>query len=247
MSRTAERRQNPHVNDHINLRMLVFNGNMPANIHSVVKVEIFIYDQYAVTDTNPDGRRLVQTIDGSEVINYQEGSYLLNVHLEADTYVIGKYVDVWTIKPSVDEPELTIEQIFRIYPSIWYTAPTPAVFDFNFGIRPNSLRKGSKQYLGIEIIPNVPNVEELRRYYESMAIEGTLKITIVQVSGHCLPKEEDLRLLVEDEVVLQRDGRFAYYKLDTTDLEIGIYEVSFKLEMGENVYLSERYKIGIYA
>jgi hypothetical protein len=61
-----------------------------------------------------------------------------------------------------------------------------------------------------------------------------------------LPQETDLRLLVDKADVTYREKKFGYYMLDTTDMEVAIYDVWFELDLGENTYISEKYQIQIF-
>jgi len=241
-----ERHQNPVVGDQINLRMFTYNSTNLRDVVSVDEVNIYYLDPNEVSANNPDGRRLVETIDGSGVTNEDTGTYLLNINALETKYVIGRYLDIWSIRAEADEPGQTIENCFEIFPDLWYTTPIPVVFDFNFHFQPNKFRKGSKQYLIIEIIPNVPRGTDLERYYHNLAIVSDMNITIEQQCGDCLPAERDLRMVVEDEKVDFREKRFGYYQLDTEDLDCGIYNVSFKLEFGGNVYISDQMPLQVY-
>lgn len=241
-----ERYQNPVVGDTVRLRLFFYNSNNFADINSVEEINIYkVAEGYSVNDA--EARTLVQTIPGSSVINDGTGKYYIDIEATSGVYTIGRYVDVWSVnfENSVDT-QSTITNIFQIYPELWYTTPIPVVYDFNFQFRPARLRKGSKRYLIIEIIPNVPKGTDLERYYENLAIVADLKVSIEQRTGKCLPKEQDLRLIVDKESVDYREKQFGYYMLDTTDYEIGIYDVWFELELGENVYISERNNLLIF-
>jgi hypothetical protein len=98
----------------------------------------------------------------------------------------------------------------------------------------------------IEIKPNVPTAGDLRKYYENLAIVADLRITIEQSCGDCMPAERDQRLIVEEALVDYREKRYGYYQLDTTDLSCGIYDVTFRLDFGGNIYISDRMHIQIY-
>lgn len=246
MSRTCERYQNPTTNDLINLRLFAYNSNNFADFREIVEVNIYYLDPNEITSENPDGRRLVETFSGTSVTSESVGQYLLQAQLEQNVYVIGKYCDVWTVSVFEDQPNQTIEQYFEVYPALWYTTPMPIVYDFGFNFIPNKFRQNSKQYLIIEIIPNVPRASDLRAYYENLAIVADLKITIEQRCGDCLPAEQDARLIVEEASVDYREKRYGYYQLDTADMECGIYDVTFRLEMGNNVYISDRHQFQIY-
>jgi len=242
----TERYQNPIIGNEINLRLFTYNSNSLRDVVSVEQVEIYFLDPYNITDDNIDGRRLVETISGSAVTVENTGTHLITITAETAKYTIGKYVDIWTINLEEDEPSQTIENSFEIYPDLWYTAPTPIVFDFDFHFQPNKLRKGSKQYLIIEIVPNVPRASDLERYYQNLAIVSDLKITIEQECGNCLPAERDLRIAVDEESVDYREKRYGYYQLDTEDLSCGMYMVTFKLLFGGNTYISDRMPFQIY-
>lgn len=241
-----ERYQNPAIGDTVNLRLFSYNSNNLADFVSIEEVKIYFLDPEEVTANNPEGRRLVDTFNGSAVTAEDTGKYLLPVDLEEVKYTIGKYVDVWTVNVSADQPSSNIEQVFDVYPSLWYTSPIPPVYDFHFHFQPNKFRLGSKQYLIIEIMPNTPTAGELRAYYENLAIVSDLKISIEQRCGDCLPEEQDLRLIVDKELVDYREKRFAYYHFDTEDLDCGIYNVWFQLDFGGNVYISDKYQLQVY-
>lgn len=244
MAATKERYQNPTTGDTVKLRLFSYNSNNLANL-TVEKVEIYVLDPTEKCEANPDGRRLVQTFDGSSVVQEDTGTYLLEVEMTDPLYLLGTYKDVWTL--AIDnQPAQTAEQVFEVYPQLWYTTPIPVVYDFSFHFQPNKLRQGSIQYLIIEIVPNVPRSRDLRQYYENLAIVSDLQISIEQACGPCVPEEADLRLLVDDEPVDYREKRFGYYKLDTTDMDEGIYNVWFKLNLGENVYVSEKMQLQIF-
>lgn len=247
MSRTVERYQNPAVGDDINLRLFAYNSNNFADFVSVEKVEIYFLDPQEISQTNPDGRRLVESFDGTAVVAEDTGKYLLTPSLVPDRYPIGEYLDIWTVVAALGQPAGTVVQTFEVYPSLWYTSPIPAVYDFNFHFQPNKFRKGSRQYLIIEIIPNVPTAGALRQYYENLAIVSDLKISISQRCGDCMPAEEDLRLIVDQESVDYREKRFGFYQFDTEDLDCGIYDVWFQLDFGGNRYISDRFQLQIYS
>ena len=241
-----ERFQNPAISDSINLRLFTYNSNNLADVSSISKIDIYYLDRNEITDTNPDGRRLVETYQGSAVTIEDTGTHLLEINAQENLYVIGTYLDVWTILVSDSQPSETIEQVFEIYPNLWYTTPIPVVYDFNFHFQPNKFRSGSKQFIIIEIIPNVPTAGDLRKYYENLAIVSDLKISIEQNCGDCMPVEQDLRLIVDEVSVDYREKRYGYYKLDTTDMACGVYDVWFRLDFGGNTYISDRNHFQIY-
>jgi hypothetical protein len=243
-----ERYQNPAVGDTVNLRLFTYNSNNLADLTEIETVEIYFLDPSNTSDSNPDGRRLVESFDGSTVTVSDTGTYMLPISIDEKKYVIGVYIDVWTVKVSTDQPSHQIVNKFQIFPSLWYSTPIPVVYDFSFRFLPNKFRVGSKQYLIIEISPNVPTAGELRAYYENLAIVSDLRISIEQNCGDCLPAEKDLRLKVDKELVDYREKRYGYYKIDTEalDMDCGIYDVWFQLDFGENRYISDRMHIQIY-
>ena len=243
---TKERYQNPAVNDTVNLRLFAYNSNNLADFDSIEKVEIYYLDPEEVSDTNPEGRRLVEEFNSAAVTLEDTGTHLLQVELTELKYVIGTYLDIWTVKASADQPSADIEHRFDLYPNLWYTTPIPVVYDFQFHFQPNKFRKGSKQYLIIEIIPNVPTAGELRSYYENLAIVSDLKISMEQHCGDCVPAEQDLRLIMDKVSVDYREKRYGYYQLDTEDLDCGIYNLWFQLDFGGNRYVSDKHQLQIY-
>lgn len=241
-----ERYQNPVVNDDLTLRLITYNGNNLADLHQIEEVNIYFLDPNAATEDNPDGRTLIDTIGGGAVTTDDTGTYSLQITLESDKYVIGQYYDVWTVVAVEGMPSHEIVQRFDIYPDLWYSTPMPVVYDFDFRFQPNKLRKGSKQYLKVEIIPRVPTAGDLRQYYENLAITSDLAISIKQKCGDCMPAEDDLRLIVDEENVDYREKRFGFYQLDTEEMDCGLYDIWFKLELGGNVYISDRYVFQVY-
>jgi hypothetical protein len=246
MPKVVERYQNPVAGDTINLRLFVYNVNSLTDVDSIEKVDIYHVDKDTRTPENPTGRRFVESIPGTGVTNVDTGSYLLPLQTNVDQYILGRYHDVWTLNVTDVDPTHRIEQFFDIIPDLWYTTPLPVVYDFNFKFQPNRLRQGSRQYLVIEVIPNVPHASDLRAYYENLSIVSQISIFIEQACGPCLPKEQDLRLIVDCEPVPIREKRFAYYQLDTEEMECGIYNVWFKLLLGESIFISEKNQLQIF-
>lgn len=241
-----QRYQNPIVGDTVRLRLFFYNSNNFANVTKINSISIYRVADGASTN-DAAARTLVQTISGSSVVQESTGKYYIDVVL-TDNYTIGAYVDVWDVNfESGYDSASTITNIFQVYPDLWYTTPIPVVYDFNFSFRPSRLRQGSKRYLIIEVVPNVPKGTDLQRYYENLAIVGDLKVSIEQRCGACLPAEEDLRLIVDKADVDYREMQFGYYQIDTTDYEVGIYDIWFELNLGDNIYISERNQLQIFA
>jgi hypothetical protein len=242
-----ERFQNPTCGDDVNLRLLVYNSNNLKSVKSVDKVEIYFCDPEEVTQSNPDGRRLVETFTESDVVLEDTGKYLLAVSISAPAYTIGNYVDVWTLAFEDEDCSVAnIENPFVVHPDLWFTTPTPPVYDFSLKFRPGRIRKGSKQYLIIHITPNVPTKNDLNSYYENLAIVSDLRVSIRQRCGECMPVEEDLRLIADRCLVDYREKCLGYFFFDTTDLACGIYDVWFELCFGENLFITETNQLEIY-
>jgi len=242
-----QRYQNPVVGDTVKLRLFFYNSNNFADVNSISKIDIYKVDDGASVN-DVAARTFVQTVSSNQVVKESTGRYYIDVVLQDPSYTIGRYVDVWSVEfENNNDTTSTITNFFQIYPDLWYTTPIPVVYDFNFQFRPARLRQGSKRYLIIEVVPNVPKGTDLQRYYENLAIVGDLKLSIEQRTGACLPQEADLRLIVDKVAVDYREKQFGYYLLDTTDYEIGIYDVWLELDLGENIYISERNQLQIFA
>ena len=243
---TKERYQNPVVGDTLRLRLFFYNSNNFADVNQIQEVKIYkVADGASMNDVS--ARTLVQTVTSASIVNSDTGQYYIDIEVSENTYTIGNYVDVWTVNFNNQFDEISdVTNPFTVYPNLWYTTPIPVVYDFNFAFRPSKLRKGSKRYLSIEVTPNVPKGTDLQRYYENLAIVGNMKVSIEQRTGDCLPQEADLRLLVDKADVTYREKKFGYYMLDTTDMEVAIYDVWFELDLGENTYISEKYQIQIF-
>ena len=112
------------------------------------------------------------------IVHDGEGQYSVIFDLDSDTFSVGKYIDVWDVEVLKGRPNATIEQRWEVLPSLWYTSPEPIIYEFSFRFRPNRIRKGSKQYLTIDVWPNVPNASDLQRYYENLAVCSPIKISI---------------------------------------------------------------------
>lgn len=242
---TKERYQNPVVGDDVRLRLFSFNSNNLFDV-TVQSVAIYYLDRQGVNESNPDGRTLVTILTPDQVVREDTGTYLVDLPLPDPTFVLGRYLDVWTYTADPNQPDLTVENTFRVYPQLFYSTPIPVVYDFGFTFQPNRLRKGSRQYLRIMIQPNVPRATDLQRYYENLAITSNLKVSIAQKCGPCVPTEVDLRTVVDEDQVDYRECAYGYYQLDTEDLDLGVYDVWFTLEIGGNRYVSDKQTLQIY-
>ena len=235
---TKERYENPTVGDTVNLHLYVMNSNAPADVASVSQVEIYYLDPAARTTSNPDGRTLVETLTG--VVHVATGDYNLPLYLDPALYTqYGNYLDVWYVTFEAGNPEATKEQYFVVYEDLWYTSPTPVLYDFEFYFQPNKFRLGSVKPMVVQVVPNVPRATDLQNYYQNLASNGgVLTVTIKKRCGPCTPCEEDLLTVVEDAPVEFRGTNSGYYTIDTNDYEAGIYDITFTLEFGGNTYVS---------
>lgn len=240
-----ERYQNPVIGDDVRLKLLTFNSNCPANVYSFKCVNIYFLDPNEKCESNPDGRRLVQIVQSTDITQISTGEYSITISLNDSQYTIGNYLDVWEFEILQNEPTVFVENQFKIYPNLWFTSPTPIVYDFNFSFRPNRIRKGECRWIIINIIPNVPTASDLVRYYENLAIVSTLKISIEQACGPCIPVEQDLRLIVDGEIVTEREKCVGYYKIDTKEMDCGIYNLWFELNFGGNCYISDKMQLQV--
>jgi hypothetical protein len=189
----------------------------------------------------------VQTIQGSDVVQEAVGQYLLQLPMSSPTYTIGNYRDVWSV--TFEGGDCTIADVknyFRVYPNLWFTTPVPPIYDFNFTFRPNRIPKGTKRYLLIHINPNVPRGADILPYYENLAVVADLRVSIELACGDCVPQEQDLRLVVDRALVDYREKLYAYYFVNTCDMEPGIYKVWFELAFGENLFVSEKMELEIH-
>lgn len=232
------RNQNPVISDNISLRLFTQNLNNFANVYSIEGVEIY--------KKHNEEYCLVESLAKECVTNLEDGTYELILNAEAPLYSIGEYRDVWLVKFRENDEIVKVNQDFKLNPDLWITSSFPVVYSFGFDFTPNTIRHGSVKWLKIQIIPNVPRATELENYYRNIAISANLKITIEQQCGPCVPEEQDLRMIVEDELVDTRDKVFSYYKLDTREMDCGVYNVWFTLEFAGNIEISPKMQFQIY-
>lgn len=236
-----ERYSNITVGSTVRLRFWSYNRTL-TDVDSIEKVEI-----YSLID---NVKTLLQTVEGSSVVHEETGKYYVDVELIDPVYCVGTYIDEWHVNFEVQENEACqtarIEQVFEIKRDLWFTTPTPLVHDFTFSFRPNKMKKGTKQYIIVNVIPNTPTASTLEQYYQAIIATAPLKISIQQECGPCVPAEEDLRLVVDADSVELREGPLGYYFLDTSDLDTGIYDVWFEMAFGESYFISPRNQLQIY-
>jgi hypothetical protein len=243
-----ERYQNPSCGDEITLRLFTYQSNNRSNVQSITEIKIYVIDDTLRTSENPEGLRLIETIDGSNVVEEETGQYSITFTANTDLYIIGNYYDAWTVVFATDDcASSDIYNKFKLYSHLWFTSPVPLIYDFNFNFRPNRLRKGSKRYVMVQITPNVPRGADITPYYENLAIVSDLKVSMSLSCGECVPAEEDLRLVVDRHLVEYREKGYGYWYFDTSLYEEGIYDVWFELALGENIYLSEKNALQIFS
>jgi len=239
-----ERGQNAVCNDTITLRLYEFNENAPAAVNAIEKVEVFYLDPFNRTSCNPDGRRLIQTFTTVTVDGV--GQYSVAVPLTSPLYVIGRYVDVWHISFEADQCPGTRELHFGIGADKWYANSEPYLWSFAFAFRPNKFRKNERKNIIVEVTPNVPHISDLERYYADIATFPALFVTMAMRCGDCVPAEEDLRTVIDRQPVEVRNKRLGHFFLDTTDLDCGIYDIWFELDLGGNTYISPKNQFQIF-
>lgn len=246
MSAVKERFQNPVPGDDIRLRLFSYNSNNLRDFESLDRVEIYFLDPEEITETNKDGRRLVQTIPGDQITRVDVGSQEVIFNLDEKSYCIGQYRDVWFVEAEPGEKLANIENMFEVLPDLWFTTPIPPAYDFQFSFRPNKIRKGSKQFILVSIMPNMPKGTDLEKFYFNIAVVAPLKINIAAKCGPCLSEDPDLRTIIENEEVELREKTTGFYFLDTTDLEVGIYDVWFEMQFGQSLFVSDVQQLQIF-
>jgi hypothetical protein len=242
------RYSNPTVSDTVRLEFFVLNSNNFAEVQAINVVRIYYLDPTQRSISNPDGRVLVQTIPNSSIQNPNIGEYFIDLFLDPVIYTqVGKYIDEWEVVFISGDAPANHDQLFQIFSQLWYTTPIPIVYDFSFYFQPNKIRFGEKKFIEIEIIPNVPRATDLYAYYENLAISAQLFVTITQACGDCVPCEQDLRTIVDEQPTQYREKNRGFYKIDTETLDCGIYDIWFKLLFGDNVYISNTNQLQIYS
>lgn len=243
-----QRYQDPVVGDTIRLRLDVYNRNSYSDVFEIQEVNVYYLDPTARSSENPDGRVLFATLPPDQIVHEDTGKYYVDLVTTSPNYVIGTYVDSWSVVFEEGERVSSTpnENFFNIFASKWITSPIPIIYDFSFRFSPSKIVKGSNKYLRIEIAPQVPQHHDLVRYYYNLSVVADVTVSISQICGNCLPQEEDLRIIVEDAPVDFREKNAAFYKLDTTDMDCGIYDIWFKMSFGDNVFVSEKQQFQIY-
>ena len=241
-----ERNQNPLVGDTVRLKFFVFNGGSLADPSAIQDVEIYKIGCAEATEANPLGRQLVTTVDSSSVVREDVGTYYVDLELTSPLFTQGQFQDEWNIVFESDTAAAKSSMHFTIYPNSWFTDSAPIIHDFSFGFRPNRIIKGTKKYLQISVVPQVPKGTDKQRYYENMVAGGTICFFMKQVCGECLPAEDDLRMVHDNVTITERDGCMGFFFLDTTELEIGEYEVWFQMSLGPNCFISDKEILQIY-
>jgi hypothetical protein len=242
------RNQNPVVGDTINLKLISRNSNNLCDLFNIDHVDIVRIDCSPVCDGEKKEIKevIVQTIPGTSVERCSEGTYDIDLVTSAPEYIIGNYHDVWYVTYKEGDVQVAHRQDFKINPDLWVLSSTPVVYSFDFRFSPNRIRQGSKKWLIIKIVPNVPRATDLQRYYENIAISADLKISIEQNCGQCMPSEQDLRLIVDEEPVTERDKVFSYFQIDTTEWDCGLYNVWFELDFAGNIEISPKQQFQVF-
>lgn len=246
MAVTKDRYQNPVIGDIVKLEFFVYNSNAPAEVDDISKIEIYYLDPANVTTINPFGKTLVQTIPGADVTNPATGEYRYDLYLDPAIYTdVGRFIDQWYTTFRSGDVETSFEQVFEVYSDLWYTTPIPIVYDFSFYFQPNKIRQGSKKFLEIEVIPNVPRATDLFTYYENLVISANLSVYMEANCNPCIPCGGEL--IVDGATTQFRERNRAFFKIDTSCLDCGIYNIWFKLEFGDNIYVSDKNQLIVYA
>lgn len=243
---TKERNQNPVLGDTIKLRLMAFNSNMFADVSGIEKVDIY-HTNECKPNCPPPGK-LVQTVPGNQVVHDGLGKYYIEITPTGPDYTTGPYSDVWHVITRDDKVGQTTKQ-FNIYSDLWYFGTLPPVYSFNFNFQPNKYRQGSRKYMIINIVPNVPRATDLQQFYTNLAVVGELRISIEKACGPCpIPSEKDLRLVVDKELVEIREKVFGYYYMDTETLglDCGLYNVWFDFDFGDVHEVSPKSQIEVY-
>lgn len=242
-----KRYQNPTIGDTVELDAFIYNSNLYQDVDEIVEVSIFYLDSAAKTPDNPQGRVLIETIPGAMVQHVSTGNYQLDLFLDPLKYTeTGNYIDCWSVIFEPGDTPSELDFYFQIYSDLWYATPIPVVYDFQFYFQPNRIRFGSKKPIEIEVIPNVPRATDLAKYYRNLVIAAKLKVFIALNCTQCVPCEDDLRIIVDgDETQFEEKNR-AFYWIDTTQFDCGIYDIWFQLEFGGNTYVSDTNQFQIY-
>lgn len=242
---SKERNQNPIVGDTVTLRLITYNSNSYKSVSSIEEVNIYRLDPNQCSSSNTDGRVLVETVT-SGITTDQEGFYHIDLATTYPTYLIGKYLDVWSVIFEENDETALVDNRFELYPDLWYASTMPAIYGFDFSFQPNKIRQGSVKWLMITVTPNVPRATELERYYVNLAIAAEITISMEKVCGACVPSEQDLKMVFEDEAVSYRDKLSGYYLLDTRDLDCGIYNVWFTMNFAGTIEVSQKLQLQIF-
>lgn len=236
-----ERYSNLTCSDTVNLKLFTFNVNNLSDVQSINNINIYQLIEH-------EQKQLIQTIAGSSVNLLKTGIYELPLFLDPSLYSEGNFQDSWNISftSNTCENAVIVDNSFKIYPDKWFSTPFPPIYDFSFRFYPNKIRFGSKRNLVIDIIPNVPHGSDILPYYIDLATVSDIRINIELECGRCVPKERDLRLIVDNELVHNRNGRQALYFIDTNEFEEGLYSIWFEVCFGENLFISPKESLQIF-
>ncbi len=239
-----ERHQNGTVGSTMRLRLMTFNSNNFADVTSIESVTIYQIDNCDLKC--PSNGKLMVVIPGADVVKDDTGQYYVDVTTSSPEWTIGTYSDVWKLNLPGNQTGETFKT-FKLYSDLWYFGTLPPVYTFDFRFQPNRFRQGSKKYIVIQIIPNVPRASDLEEFYTALAVTGNLYISIEKVCGPCpAPVEADLRMVVDKELVELREKVFGYYLFDTSELDCGVYNIFFELDVANIKEISTKYQLQIF-
>jgi len=253
-----DREQNPIIGDTIRLRLFSYSSNTRAEVYEVECVRIYFLDQDQRSEDNPDGRILMDTIPGTDVDNPSTGEYLVSLVTSETSYRVGSYIDRWEVKfEPQDARSGIIENNFTIYRDLWYTSSKPIIYDMGFTFAPYKMVQGTKKHLRVDVDVYAPDNSTIDNYYYYLNTLADIQIKIVQDDGDGYDPDVPANNIILNWTSVQwREGTSGYYLLDTSvdprpsragePLGTGIYLVQFKAGLGENVYLSQNFRLQIY-
>jgi hypothetical protein len=181
----------------------------------------------------------------------ERGQYLLPLALTNPLYTIGFYHDVWSVVFQDGACETaTLQNDFQVYSELWFTSPTPPVYAVLISIfRPGRLRKGSKRYLLIQVVPNVPHGSDILPYYENLAIVSDLRISMELACGECVPDRDKTYVWVVDRALVGLIGKKVADIILSTQINLTkeFTICGLILSFGENVFVSDKMSLQIFS
>ncbi len=248
-----ERYQSPTLGDQINLDLYNYQNNALDDLYDIQKIEVYFLNTSQISDHNPDGRRIKETILPVNISSVTTGHYRTVVTLEDTTYEIGDHLDIWYVKfNSYDEEFIPIVNNFVVYTDLRETHDRPFVYSVDFEIHPKKIVKGSKQYIKINFRPQIDSVNLLERFYYNIKTTSNLYVRIELTEGcgyHSGFPEMNLMTDPEWKPAEIRGDNEAYLLVDTTDTgdyELGIYSVQAKIVIDDQEIISPRFWMQIF-